>query len=90
MLKIKLFRYGKNNQAHYRIVVAERRSKRGGQYIDLLGTYTPDAEPSLITLDQAKYTNWIKKGAQPTATVSALAVKASSSVNANKSAQKTS
>jgi small subunit ribosomal protein S16 len=76
MLKIKLFRYGKRNQPHYRIVVSETRAKCGGKYIDLLGTYNPGTAPSTLTLDVEKYTNWISKGAQPTATVNALANKA--------------
>jgi small subunit ribosomal protein S16 len=75
MLKIKLFRYGKNSEPRYRVVVAERRSKRGGAYIDALGFYNPQTEPPTITLDQSKYINWLNKGAQPTATVAALAKK---------------
>jgi len=75
MLRIKLFRYGKNDQAHYRIVVAEKRSKRGGDYIDLLGSYDPHALKGGIIFDYQKYTNWLQKGAQPTPTVAALAEK---------------
>jgi len=36
MLKIKLARFGKRNQPHYRIVVNEAKSKRDGQYTALL------------------------------------------------------
>lgn len=79
MLRIKLFRYGKNDQAHYRIVVAEQRSKRGGDYIDLLGSYDPHATQAGLTLDLEKYTNWLQKGAQPTPTVAALADKSKKS-----------
>lgn len=75
MLKIKLFRYGKRNQPRYRIVVVERRSKRGGKYTELLGTYNPEANPHQVTIDMPKYTNWLKKGAQPTETVAALVKK---------------
>lgn len=75
MLKIKLFRYGKRNQPYYRIVVAERRSKRGGSYTDLIGTYNPLTDPPTVTFDTQKYTNWLQKGAQPTPTVKRLALK---------------
>ncbi|NMB56332.1 30S ribosomal protein S16 [Candidatus Beckwithbacteria bacterium] len=76
MLKIKLSRIGKKGQPYYRIIVAERRSKRDGQYIDLLGTYNPTTNPKEIKIDQAKYQDWIKKGAQATQTVDSLYHKA--------------
>ena len=75
MLKIKLFRTGKKGHALYRIVVAEARSKRDGKHSDLLGTYDPHAVPAGFILDMEKYTNWLKKGAQPTETVRKLADK---------------
>jgi len=75
MLKIKLFRTGKRGHALYRIVVAEARSKRDGQHADFLGTYDPHANPAAFNLNVDKYTNWLKKGAQPTETVRKLADK---------------
>ncbi len=75
MLKIKLFRTGKRDQALYRIVVAEAKSKRDGKYSALLGTYNPQVNPPEFNLDREEYTNWIKKGAQPTETVRKLAEK---------------
>ncbi len=69
MLRIRLTRTGKRNQPRYRIVVKEKRSKRDGRYIDLLGFYDPTQNPSVIKLDKKKYDEWIAKGAQPTATV---------------------
>lgn len=73
MLKIKLQRRGKKDQSHYRIVVAEARSKSSGEYKDLLGTYTPGTNPAIFDLDKKKYQDWLKKGAQPTDTVRKLA-----------------
>jgi small subunit ribosomal protein S16 len=72
MLKIKLFRIGKKGQPKYRIVIAEARSKRGGKYVELLGSYDPKTDPHKIVLDQSKYEAWLKKGAQATATVKSL------------------
>jgi small subunit ribosomal protein S16 len=72
MLKIKLSRTGKSNQPHYRIVVAEARSKRDGKFTDTLGHYNPNVNPKTIILDESKYINWVKKGAQPTLTVKNL------------------
>lgn len=78
MLKIKLSRTGKKNQPSYRIVVAERRSKRDGQYVALLGNYNPLTSPSTISLDTKAYDAWVSKGAQPTETVRAIRTKADS------------
>jgi small subunit ribosomal protein S16 len=73
MLKIKLARFGKRNQPHYRIVVTEARSKRDGQYTALLGHYAPTQEPKILELDLKTYGEWVTKGAQPTPTVASLA-----------------
>ncbi len=75
MLKIKLARFGKKNQPHYRIVVNEARSKRDGQYTDLIGHYAPAQEPKLLEINLELYKEWISKGAQPTDTVAALAAR---------------
>lgn len=73
MLKIKLARFGKKSQPHFRIIVNEARSKRDGQYVALLGHYAPTQSPKILDLDLKAYAEWIKKGAQPTETVAALA-----------------
>ena len=72
MLKIKLARFGKKNQAHYRIVVNEARDKRDGKYVALIGHYSPITQPKELVIDQEAYQAWLKKGAQPTETVAAL------------------
>jgi small subunit ribosomal protein S16 len=75
MLKIKLARFGKRNQPHYRIVVNEAKSKRDGQYVEKLGRYVPAQEPKILELDLERYAYWIEHGAQPTETVASLAAK---------------
>lgn len=77
MLKIKLSRLGKRGQPFYRIIVNEAKSKRDGKFIDLLGTYNPMSDPKEIKIDQVKYQDWLKKGAQPTNTVKGLFKRAS-------------
>lgn len=72
MLKIKLARFGKRNQPHYRIVVTEQRSKRDGQYHEAMGIYAPTQEPKILQIDMDLYKAWVKKGAQPTETVAGL------------------
>lgn len=71
MLKIKLARFGKKHQAHYRIVVNEARDKRDGKYVALLGHYSPIA-PKKLQIDVKAYEEWLTKGARPTETVAAL------------------
>ena len=73
MLKIKLARFGKRNQPHYRIVINEARTKRDGKYVALLGHYAPTQTPKLLKIDMKAYREWMKKGAQPTETVASLA-----------------
>jgi small subunit ribosomal protein S16 len=72
MLKIKLARFGKSNQPHYRIVVIEAKTKRDGQYTDKLGFYAPTQTPKVLQVDVAAYDKWVKNGAQPTDTVNSL------------------
>ena len=48
------------------------RSPRNGRFIEILGTYDPRQEPSVVKIDTAKANIWISKGAQPTETVARL------------------
>ncbi|NCN03727.1 MAG: 30S ribosomal protein S16 [Candidatus Pacebacteria bacterium] len=72
MLKVKLARFGKKNQPHYRIVVNEARDKRDGSYVALIGHYAPTQTPKLLDVNIEEYDKWIGQGAQPTDTVAAL------------------
>lgn len=64
MLKIKLSPTGKKNEPHFRIVVAEDRSKITGSPVAVLGHYHPLTGE--LTIDQSLVKIWIEKGAQPT------------------------
>lgn len=72
MLKVKLARFGKRNQPHYRIVVNEARDKRDGSYVALIGHYAPTQVPKILAVNLEEYKKWINKGAQPTDTVASL------------------
>jgi small subunit ribosomal protein S16 len=65
-VKIKLKRLGKIRAPHYRIVVADARTKRDGRAIEEIGKYHPKAEPSLIEVDSERAQHWLSVGAQPT------------------------
>lgn len=57
-------RIGTKKRPFYRVVAVDERKKRGGGYLELLGTYNPLTKPKEIKLDQVKIDDWIKKGAQ--------------------------
>lgn len=71
-VKLRLMRMGKKKQPTYRVVAADSRSPRDGRFIEIVGTYEPRADPSVIKLDQTKVDKWLSQGAQPTETVAKL------------------
>lgn len=73
MIKIKLSRTGKKNQASFRVVIAEARSKNQGLFTATIGFYNPLQKNFKINF--AQYQDWLSKGAQPTATVLKLVKK---------------
>jgi small subunit ribosomal protein S16 len=71
-VKLRLMRMGKKKQPTYRVVAADGRSPRDGRFIEIVGTYEPRAEPSVVKIDNDKAVGWLRKGAQPTETVQKL------------------
>ncbi len=71
-VKLRLVRMGKKKQPTYRVVAADSRSPRNGRFIEILGTYEPRAEPSVVNIDDDKALAWLTKGARPTETVEKL------------------
>jgi small subunit ribosomal protein S16 len=71
-VKLRLTRVGSKKNPIYRVVVADSRSPRDGRFIDIVGRYNPQPDPSLIELDEAKVKDWLGKGAQPTGPVARL------------------
>jgi len=67
-----LTRVGSKKNPVYRIVAADSRSPRDGKFLEIVGRYNPQTEPSTIELDEAKVKDWISKGAQPTDSVQKL------------------
>jgi small subunit ribosomal protein S16 len=70
--RIRLARVGSKKNPVYRVVVADSRSPRDGKFIEIIGRYNPQSDPSIIDLDEAKVKDWIAKGAQPSDTVRRL------------------
>ena len=71
-VKIRLTRVGSKKNPIYRVVVADSRSPRDGRFIEIVGRYNPQTDPSTIELDEAKVTEWLGKGAQPSDAVARL------------------
>ena len=69
MVKIRLRRMGAKKAPFYRVVVADSRFARDGRFIEEIGTYDPNQEPSVVSIDGEKAKAWIANGAQPTDTV---------------------
>jgi len=70
--KIRLARVGSKKNPIYRVVVADARSPRDGRFIEIVGQYNPQTDPSTINLEEEKIRDWISKGAQPTDSVRRL------------------
>lgn len=71
-VKIRLKRMGKIRAPHYRVVVADSRTKRDGRAIEEIGIYHPTENPSVIKIDSDRAQYWLGVGAQPTEQVLAL------------------
>lgn len=71
-VKIKLKRLGKIRSPHYRIVVADSRTRRDGRAIEEIGLYHPVQNPSRIEVDSERALYWLGVGAQPTEPVMAI------------------
>ncbi len=69
---MRLTRVGSKKNPIYRVVVADSRSPRDGKFLEIVGRYNPQTEPSTIELDEEKVKDWLGKGAQPSAAVARL------------------
>ena len=71
-VKLRLTRVGSKKNPVYRIVAADSRSPRDGKFLEIVGRYNPQTDPSTIELDEEKVRDWLSKGAQPSGTVARL------------------
>ncbi len=63
---------GSKKNPIWRVVVADQRSPRDGRFIETIGHYNPQTEPSTILIDDDRLQHWLDRGAQPTGTVKQL------------------
>jgi len=73
-LKIRLQRHGASHRPFYRMVVTEAAARRDGRFVEVLGTYEPQAvraeEELKLKLDRIDY--WTSVGAKPSDTAASL------------------
>lgn len=68
-VSIRLSRGGSKKRPYYRIVVADARSPRDGNFIEKIGTYNPllaKDDEKRVTLNAERAKHWLSVGAQPT------------------------
>ena len=71
-VKLRLTRVGSKTNPVYRIVAADSRSPRDGKFLEIVGRYNPQTDPSTIDFDDERIRHWLSKGAQPSNTVQRL------------------
>ena len=71
-VKIRLRRMGQKKAPFYRIIVADSRSPRDGRFIEEIGTYDPNNDPSTYNVNEELAKQWLASGAQPTEVVSKI------------------
>ncbi len=72
MVRIRLRRTGAKNNPTYRIVVADVRAPRDGDFIESLGHYLPTRNPHVVEINEERARHWISNGAQPSDTAASL------------------
>jgi small subunit ribosomal protein S16 len=68
-VKIRLRRMGQKKAPFYRIIVADSKSPRDGRFIEEIGTYDPNTNPSSLNVNEEAAKKWLANGAQPTEVV---------------------
>ena len=71
-VKLRLTRVGSKKNPIYRVVAADSHAPRDGKFLEIVGRYNPQTNPSLIELDHDKVKRWLGQGAQPTEAVARL------------------
>ena len=70
-VKLRLTRMGAKKRPTYRIVATDSRRPRDGQYLELIGTYSPVGECQ-VNIKKEVALKWLNEGAIPTDTVRSL------------------
>jgi len=74
MLVIRLNRYGKRNQAQFRVILQEKAKAPGHRHVEVLGSLNPHSKATVLKKERILY--WIGQGATPSDRVHNMLVKA--------------
>jgi small subunit ribosomal protein S16 len=72
MLAIRMRRTGSKKRPFFRVVVSEGKSKKEGEFIEVLGFYNPRTKPAVVEINKERVAHWIKSGARPSDSVRTL------------------
>lgn len=72
MLRIRLRRTGRSKAPHYRVVVADQRAPRDGDFVEIIGHYNPRSTEKELVLKEERVRHWLEQGARPSETVHRL------------------
>jgi small subunit ribosomal protein S16 len=72
MLVIRLTKMGKKGEAKYRVIVKEKRDRRDGAAVELLGWFEKTAKGTKMELKKDRIAYWTSVGAQMSPTVQKL------------------
>ena len=75
MLSIRMRRTGSKKRPFFRVVVSEARSKKEGEFIEVLGFYNPRTKPAVFEVNKERVAHWVKVGARPSDSVRTLMAK---------------
>jgi small subunit ribosomal protein S16 len=71
-VNMRLTRVGGHKDPVWRVVVADSRSPRDGRFIETVGRYNAQTDPSTVVLNEERVRHWLDRGAQPSNTVKKL------------------
>ncbi len=71
-VKLRLMRMGAKKRPFYRIVAIDSRTKRDGEYLELVGTYNPIEKQQEVKINEEVALKWLQQGAIPSDTVRSL------------------
>ena len=71
-VRLRLTRIGGKKDPVWRVVATDQRNKRDGRFLEIVGQYNAQTDPSTIKIDEDKVRGWLARGAQPTDTVRKL------------------
>ena len=70
---IRLTRMGKRGERKFRVIVKEKRSRRDGKAIEILGWYEKGVMGERKKINKERFDYWVARGAMPSEKVAKLA-----------------